>query len=70
MKVNELKTLDGTRQRFLNYQQSVKEVQLQRLDDEIRRKVLTYILLHVYVNFHSRLSLTYVCRAFIIENFV
>lgn len=40
MKVGELKALDSARQRFMNYQQSVKEIHLQRLDDEIRRKVL------------------------------
>ena len=39
MKVGELKALDSARQRFMNYQQSVKEIHLQRLDDEIRRKV-------------------------------
>lgn len=38
-KVAELKVLDDARQRFLNHQKAVKEVELQRLDDEIKRRV-------------------------------
>ena len=40
MKVNELKVLDKARQRFLQYQQTAKEIEIQRLDDEIKRKVI------------------------------
>lgn len=38
-KVAELKVLDDARQRFLKHQKTAKEVELQRLDDEIKRRV-------------------------------
>ena len=39
MRVKELKMLDGARQRFMQHHQQVKEAELKRLDDEIKRKV-------------------------------
>ena len=38
-KVAELKVLDDARQRFLQHQKIAKEIELQRLDDEIKRRV-------------------------------
>ena len=38
-KVAELKVLDDARQRFLQHQKTAKEIELQRLDDEIKRRV-------------------------------
>ena len=35
----ELKVLDDARQRFLQHQKTAKEIELQRLDDEIKRRV-------------------------------
>ncbi|XP_065914395.1 TBC1 domain family member 31-like [Dysidea avara] len=40
MRVKELKMLDGARQRFMQHHQQVKEAELKRLDDEIKRKIL------------------------------
>ena len=39
LRVKELKMLDGARQRFMHHHQQVKEAELKRLDDEIKRKV-------------------------------
>ncbi len=39
LKMKELQLLDATRRKFLLYQQQQKESELNRLDDEIRRKV-------------------------------
>jgi len=39
LRVKELKMLDGARQRFMQHHQQVKEAELKRLDDEIKRKV-------------------------------
>ncbi|KAL5467429.1 hypothetical protein EMCRGX_G031650 [Ephydatia muelleri] len=40
LRVKELKVLDAARQRFLEHQQSTKEAEVRRLDDEIRKKVV------------------------------
>ncbi|XP_068426711.1 TBC1 domain family member 31 [Clinocottus analis] len=39
LKVKELQLLDGTKRRFLKHQQDLRTSQVQRLDDEIRRKM-------------------------------
>ncbi len=39
LKMKELQLLDTTRRKFLQYQQQQKESELNRMDDEIRRKV-------------------------------
>ena len=39
LRVKELKMLDEARQRFMHHHQQVKEAELKRLDDEIKRKV-------------------------------
>jgi len=40
--------LDGARQRFMQHHQQVKEAELKRLDDEIKRKVRYDIGVHIY----------------------
>ena len=40
LRVKELKVLDATRQRFMEHQQSTKEAEVRRLDDEIKKKVV------------------------------
>lgn len=37
--LRELQLLDAVRRRFMRHQQTLKETELQRLDDEIERKV-------------------------------
>lgn len=37
--LRELQLLDAVRRRFMHHQQTLKETELQRLDDEIERKV-------------------------------
>lgn len=37
--LRELQLLDAVRRRFVHHQQTLKETELQRLDDEIERKV-------------------------------
>jgi len=37
--LRELQLLDAVRRRFMHHQQTLKEAELQRLDDEIERKV-------------------------------
>lgn len=44
--LRELQLLDAARRRHLHYQQSQREAELRRLDDEIERKV-QYIFLHL-----------------------
>ena len=39
LKLKELTLVEATRRRFLHHQQDQRTVQLQRLDDEIQRKV-------------------------------
>ena len=39
MQVKELKVIDGTRRDFLQHQQRVKEAQIRRLDDQIKKRV-------------------------------
>lgn len=39
LKVKELQLLEAARRRFLKYQQDQREMELNRLDDEIARKV-------------------------------
>lgn len=39
--LRELQLLDAVRRRFMHHQQTLKEAELQRLDDEIERKVST-----------------------------
>ena len=39
LKMEELQVMDATRRKFLEYQQQQKEMELARMDDEIRRKV-------------------------------
>ena len=39
LRVKELKMLDEARQRFMHHHQQVKEAELKRLDDEVKRKV-------------------------------
>ena len=40
--VKELKMLDEARLHFMHHHQQVKEAELKRLDDEIKRKVIGY----------------------------
>lgn len=37
--LRELKLLDAVRRKFMTHQQQVKDVEIQRLDDELERKV-------------------------------
>lgn len=37
--LRELKLLDAVRRKFLNHQEKVQTVEIQRLDDELERKV-------------------------------
>ena len=37
--LRELKLLDAVRRKFMNHQQKVQTVEIQRLDDELERKV-------------------------------
>ena len=37
--LRELQLLDAVRRRFMHHQQTLKEAELQRLDDDIARKV-------------------------------
>lgn len=39
LRVKELHVMDAARKRFLGHQQSVKEAELKRLDDQIKKKV-------------------------------
>ena len=39
LKLKDLQLMDATRRKFLEYQQQQKEMELARMDDEIRRKV-------------------------------
>jgi len=51
LRVKELKVLDEARQRFMQHHQQVKEAELKRLDDEIKRKVRytdTYVGVYMY----------------------
>lgn len=43
LKVKELNLIDATKRRFLSHQQDQRRIQLQRLDDEIQRKVVLYL---------------------------
>ena len=38
--LRELKLLDAVRRKFMNHQQNVQNVEIQRLDDELERKVI------------------------------
>ena len=51
MAVAELDNYDEVRRKFLNHERLVKNIELQRLDDQINKKVST-ALLNVY--FHRR----------------
>ena len=44
-KMKELQMLDAARRKFMNYTQQQKETELARLDDEIRRKVGTLMMI-------------------------
>lgn len=46
LKVKELQLLDATRRRFLKHQQDLRASQIQRLDEDIRRKVITVFTDH------------------------
>ena len=39
LRIRELRLLDSSRMRFIDHQQSVKQMELKRLDEEIKRKV-------------------------------
>ena len=39
LQVKELKVMDATRRDFLHHQQRVKEARIQRLDDQIKKRV-------------------------------
>lgn len=41
LKVKELHVLDAARRRFLGHQQKVKEVELKRMDEQVKKKVLS-----------------------------
>lgn len=45
LKVKELQMLETTRRRFLKHQQDLRATQVQRLDQEINRKVTHYVLI-------------------------
>ena len=47
LKLKELQLMDATRRKFLEYQQQQKEMELARMDDEIRRKVSCYLQTHI-----------------------
>ena len=40
LKVKELHVLDAARRRFLGHQQRVRETELKRMDDQVKKKVL------------------------------
>ena len=48
LKMKELQLLDATRRKFLLYQQQQKQSDLARLDDEIRRKVRSFMVASRY----------------------
>ncbi len=46
--MRELKLLDAVRRKFMTHQQQVKDIELQRLDDELERKVsLNFLFVHL-----------------------
>ena len=52
MKVRELRAADDTRRKFVDHQRKVKEVQLRRLDEQIKKKVSTTVCIDYYAHTH------------------
>lgn len=51
LKVKELNLIDSARRRFLKHQQDQRRIQLKRLDDEIQRKVICFVLVCCHFTF-------------------
>lgn len=54
MKVKELTLLDAARRRFLKHQQNQCRLELNRLDDEIQRKVTSFFHYYFLLFYHNQ----------------
>lgn len=58
LKVKELNLIDSARRRFLKHQQDQRRIQLKRLDDEIQRKVICFVLMCCHFTFDCYVTKT------------